>query len=119
MRRTTWILDTLAILLSLCVIVFLATRRPGGNAAYVRIQSRDGVYQYPLSTDRTISVMGPLGPTVIQIKDGQVMFLSSPCPGQDCVHHAPLSQDGAFNACLPNQVLVTIESQGEVDDVTT
>ena len=119
MRRNSWFLDTLAILLFLCVIGLMVMHRMRSTAAYVRIQSREGTFLYPLSEDRTITVDGPLGATVIQIKERKVTFLSSPCAGQDCVHHAPLCRGGATSACLPNQVLAIIEGQEEVDDVAT
>ncbi len=119
MHKSTWILDTLSILLSLGVIILLSMLLPQGGGETVYIQSREGEAKYPLSQDREIYVSGPLGESLIRIKDHKVVFLSSPCQGQDCVRHAPLGKGGSFCACLPNEVLVTIEGKEEVDDVTT
>lgn len=44
------------------------------------------------------------------IKDGVVDMIFADCPDQICVKHASISKVGETIICLPNQVVVTIES---------
>lgn len=67
----------------------------------------------PLDADRELHVHGPLGDSVIEIKDGRVRFVSSPCRGQQCVHAGWLARTGELAACLPNGITVRVEGDGE------
>lgn len=44
------------------------------------------------------------------IKGGEVDMISADCPDQICVKHNPISKAGETIICLPNKVVVTIES---------
>lgn len=44
------------------------------------------------------------------IKDGAVDMIFADCPDQICVKHTSISKVGETIICLPNQVVVTIES---------
>lgn len=109
------ILDFFAILLALLVIaafsVFAYTGRDG--TPMVDVQGQQGHWVYPLSSNRTIDVRGPLGTTVISVQNRRVEFVSSPCPDKLCVRAAALSRIGEWNACLPNKVFVRITGRHE------
>jgi hypothetical protein len=64
-----------------------------------------------LDRDRELTVTGPLGPSVLQIKDGKVRFVSSPCRNKLCVHSGWLSRGGEFAACLPNHISIVVLAQ--------
>jgi hypothetical protein len=77
---------------------------------------------YSPSSSETVSVSGPLGDTVVEIRDGRARIARSPCPGQDCVRAGWIHGAGAASACLPNRVSVRIEggskrNSGEADAV--
>jgi len=61
-----------------------------------------------LFQDQELRVPGPRGESVIRVQDGQVRFVASPCPTQQCVHQGWLSQGGEVAVCLPNRVSVQI-----------
>ena len=44
------------------------------------------------------------------IKKGAADMISADCPDQICVKHTPISKAGETIICLPNKVVVTIES---------
>jgi hypothetical protein len=90
---------------------------PGGGQASVVIKGRDGEWVYPLSSDREISVAGPLGDTHVGIRGKSARIEDSPCPNQTCVASGSIGRAGQWIACLPNQVLVRIEGGGEDDGV--
>ena len=58
--------------------------------------------------DQTLEVPGALGISRIQVADGQVRFVDSPCTTHQCVHTGWLSRGGEVAACLPNRVSVQV-----------
>jgi hypothetical protein len=83
-----------------------------GEETWVRIQGANG-YQLdlPLNVDETVSVPGPLGRTVVEVKDGHVCVVSSPCPEKICMSMGRISQAGRSLVCVPNKVVVTLEGK--------
>jgi hypothetical protein len=81
-----------------------------GPAARIRIQSPESVWVYPLAASERLAVQGPLGETLVEIKDGEARIVSSPCPNQLCVMAGPIHAKGQWLSCLPNQVIVHIET---------
>lgn len=63
-------------------------------------------YILPLSEDQTISVEGPKGKTVVEIRRNMVRIIDSPCPNKLCVKQGWI-KSGAV-VCLPNKVAATI-----------
>jgi len=81
----------------------------GGAGEEVRIVDADGKeILASLHEDREIRLPGPLGTSVIEIRDGQARFASSPCHGQFCVHAGWLHLGGEFTACLPNHISLAV-----------
>lgn len=81
----------------------------GGAGEEVRIVGADGhEIIASLHEDRAIEIPGPLGRSVIEIRDGRVRFVSSPCHGQLCVHAGWLHFGGEFTACLPNRISLAV-----------
>ena len=61
-----------------------------------------------LFQDQDLEAPGPLGHSHIQVRDGRVRFVDSPCPNKLCVHSGWLSQGGENATCLPNKVSVQV-----------
>jgi len=81
----------------------------GGEGERARIVSADGeVHLVALNEDRTLTVHGPLGDSVIEIHQGRVRFVESPCQGKQCIHAGWLHSAGSFAACLPNRISITV-----------
>jgi len=80
---------------------------PSGTAQ-LAIEARGSTWMYPLDPDRTITIPGPLGPTIIRIEDGSARIINSPCPNKTCTVARPITRPGEWKACLPNQVIVRI-----------
>lgn len=103
--------DWLVLIAAIALLPGLYLRYWGGQgpAAAVRISAsgqRD--ITLPLSGERRIHVHGPLGDSVIEVRDGRVRFVSSPCRGKQCVHSGWLSHSGELAACLPNGILLSV-----------
>jgi len=63
-------------------------------------------YILPLSEDRTVSVQGPEGTTVVEIRNNMIRVVDSPCPNKLCVKRGWITSGAVV--CLPNKVAVTI-----------
>lgn len=78
-----------------------------GNQASIfvngKFQSSVDLYE-----NRVFTVSGKLGESELQVTDGKIRFLSSPCDGKQCVYTGWISQSGEIAACVPNGVSVRI-----------
>ena len=63
-------------------------------------------YSLPLDINRTISVNGLLGNTIIEINEKKVRIKKALCPNQICVHQGWVSK-GAI-VCLPGRIVVIV-----------
>lgn len=86
----------------------------------VRIRGPEETYLFQLESEQEVFVEGPLGETHIEIHNGQVHVVSSPCRDKICIQAGQVSRAGEWIACLPNQVFVKIEGErgAEVDAQT-
>ena len=66
--------------------------------------------QVDLQQTQQITVQGRLGDSLIEVKEGQIRFLTSPCHSKFCIHAGWLTKNGDFVACLPNQVSIELHN---------
>lgn len=89
----------------------------GSGVAVIRV---DGVIEgtYPLTEDREISING--GSNMLRIRNGSAKMIDADCPDQLCVNQRAVSADNESIICLPNRVIVEIQSrqESEYDAVT-
>ena len=64
------------------------------------------VYVLPLDKDRIVSVEGPRGRTIVEIRNHRVRIADSACPNKLCIKQGWIDSGGLV--CLPNKVVVTI-----------
>lgn len=98
-----------ATLVVAAALFFLMPRWVLSSGNEIEILAHDTVVgRYPLNVDRTIPVAGPLGTTVVEIKDGRARIVSSPCPNKVCVHMGEFGTEGGVLVCVPNEVVVRV-----------
>ena len=76
------------------------------------IQGSTENWVYNLDQTAQITVPGPLGNTIVEIKNETARIVSSPCINQICVSSGVVRIGPARNqwvACLPNAVLIRVE----------
>lgn len=79
----------------------------GAGCATVKVRGEiEGVYS--LAEDQTIEING--GTNLLQIKNGNVDMTWADCPDKLCVNQKAISKNGESIICLPNKVVVTVES---------
>ena len=92
---------------------------PKGKTVHIDVNGSTA-YVLPLEKDRTISVAGPRGKTIVEIFGRKVRIVDSPCPDKLCVKQGWI-QKGSL-VCLPNSVTVLVKgtdtSAEEIDAVT-
>ena len=117
MQNRIKLIDIFIILIAAAFIFFTAHRAyisPQENP-HVLIRGQEGEWIYPVGTDETISVKGPLGDTVVRLSVSGAWVDSSPCDNQNCVASGKINRHGQWAACLPNNVILLIQSAGEND----
>ena len=102
--------DGLILMLGALFTVWLASVAwQGGAADKAIIRSGGKIFkEVPLAHDIEISVPGPLGTSIIAIKNRQAKIASDPSPRQYCVRQGWLKNAGEVAICLPNQVSVEL-----------
>ena len=103
--------DYIVVILALCALPWLYIKlwTADETAMNVVISTHDNKkIILPLSENKTVSVTGPLGENIIEIKDHKARFINSPCPNKICIHSGWLEGINDIAACLPNGVSVSI-----------
>ncbi len=110
--------DWAVALAGLALVAWLgATLWHGGRGEKAVIRSGGAVFaQLSLAKDQTITVPGPLGESIIEVKDGRVRVARDPSPRQYCVHQGWLSRAGEAALCLPNEVSVELAGERKAYD---
>lgn len=103
--------DFLVLILAAILVPYLYINYwgPGTAGEYALIQVGGTEWQkVSLHEDHAWKVPGPLGISTLQVQDGQIRFVDSPCRGKACTHAGWLSHGGEVAACLPNRVSVQV-----------
>jgi len=91
-------------------VALLFLPRGAGEPAALVVEGTGGYRSVaPLSEDGRIEVPGPLGTTVVEVRDGAARVVSSPCPQKTCIAMGAVAEPGDIAVCVPNGVIVRIE----------
>lgn len=107
MTRADWGVVLFALVLVPSLYINFWGRDTEGDAVRIRAAGADEIVA-SLHRDRELKVDGPLGTSVIEIRDGRARFTASPCRNKQCVHAGWLERGGEFAACLPNRISVAV-----------
>jgi len=109
LRKGDLILVTVMILIASLLIFVRPSHTPGTNATV----TVDGNYygSWELSTDIDITIPGFSGTNTLHIRKGSASITDADCPDKLCVHHSPISVSGERIICLPNRVIVSVDSK--------
>ncbi|MGL6199904.1 MAG: NusG domain II-containing protein [Lachnospiraceae bacterium] len=117
MKRNDWILAVT--ILTAALAVFLLYSLSGNERAESVTIRVDGTMYgvYDLAEDQVIEVNEA---NTLEIKDGQVEMIYADCPDQLCVHQQAISKNHESIICLPNKVVIEVNSssEGELDTVS-
>lgn len=114
--------DWLLIVIIICVagLAFFLHEKIGGRGANCVTVKVDGTIQgvYSLAEDQEIEINA--GSNILVIKNQEANMKEADCPDQLCVHQKPVSKNHESIICLPNKVVVEVDSSenSEFDAVT-
>jgi hypothetical protein len=77
------------------------------------IRSAAGEWRYRLDTPRRLVLPGVSGQFVIMVSNRHALVVESHCPDQRCLRMGPISRGGQAIVCLPQQIEVGIDGDGE------
>lgn len=78
-------------------------------AARVRIYQEGRLFaELDLAAERTLTVPGPLGATLVEIAHGRARIARDPSPRQYCVREGWLTEAGQIAICLPNRTSIEL-----------
>jgi len=115
LTKKDFLLLAIVALLALAIYAFIQLRGQDRSAASAVVSvngqtvRRIDLLQAVAEPPQEYTVQGPLGPTVIQVRQGEARIISSPCPDKICVHMGWQRIPGQSAICLPNQVILRIE----------
>ena len=119
-KRRTNDFILIAVLIAIPLVILLLNSFLRNNAkgdAFVVITVKGELFdKVPLDEQNVFEIETNLGTNRIEIKDGQVSITHADCPDKLCVYHKPIDNRGGQIVCLPNQVVVSVETNnGEID----
>jgi hypothetical protein len=105
---------------SLAGIFISRAALPQGREVVVEING-EKAYSFALDQDRTFSVTGPYGDTVIEIRNKKARVKEAHCPNRLCEKQGWISK--GVIVCMPNRIVVSVGSGAanslkEVDAIT-
>ena len=101
------ILLFLLLAISISGLIFIDNVMHQGTEVIIDVNGKQ-VYMLQLNTDKSVKVKGPLGDTLVEIRDGKVRITESPCPNKICIKQGWIKR-GAI-VCLPNRIVVRVNS---------
>lgn len=81
------------------------------NKKILTIENVQGIYdKISLNNSyKNIEINGSIGKTKLQIQNGSINIISSPCKHKICMDSGIISNTGELIACVPNKVILKIE----------
>ncbi len=64
-----------------------------------------------------LEIDGLLGKSRIEVRDGAIRFVTSPCKGKQCIHAGEINKSGQIIACLPNGLSLVVEGGMQYDAI--
>lgn len=119
MKRNDFILIVIILAVAAAGLLYMNIMNKDGDMVIIKVDGK--VYkELPLNKDATLKIKGAgHGWNELIIKNGKADIVDADCPDKLCVKQRAIEKDGETLVCLPNKVIVEIESskESEVDAV--
>jgi hypothetical protein len=113
MTGSDWLVVMFLLGVSLAGIAWVATA-PEGTQVVVTSGGKI-CFTAPLDQPYSVDLDGPLGKTRLVIDDQGARITNSPCPRKICIAMGVARHTGDLLACVPNRILVSIDSPAGVE----
>ncbi len=113
MKRNDFILIIIVLAIAASGLIYMNYVKKSGEMVVVSVDGE--IYkELPLNKDATLEIEGAGGgKNLLVIKDGYADVVDADCPDKLCVYQRQINKDGETIVCLPNKVVVEIESTKE------
>jgi hypothetical protein len=107
------------LLVAFLILGVIKYKAGGADTVVVQVDDEETL-RVPLTENRRLSVDGPLGKTEIEIKDGRVRVVDSPCDGKTCIYNGWIHKPYQTIICMPNRVVIRLvgSSKDTLDGIT-
>ena len=107
MKRNDWFLITGIVIISILFFVmhYISGQKGAGEVTVFADGKMYG--RYLLGKEQEIAINDT---NVLRIENGTVTMAQASCPDQLCVHQKAISRNRESIICLPNEVVVTVDS---------
>ena len=112
MKKNDWILAGVIVVSAVAILLFQFTRGDSGAGEVTVTVDGELFGTYSLAEDQSVDIGGT---NRLIIRDGTAQMEWADCPDQVCVDHSAISREGESMICLPNQVVVSVESGEEAE----
>ncbi|MBE9561439.1 MAG: NusG domain II-containing protein [Proteobacteria bacterium] len=102
------------------MIIWLYIHYWGGETLdYAIILVADNIPQsVDLHQSQQITIQGSIGESKIEVTDGRIRFVKSPCKQQYCIHAGWLTESKSFITCLPNKISIELPNSNKFDSIS-
>lgn len=76
-------------------------------------------FEIPIGKDGLYRILGPLGESVVEVRDDRVRMNESPCPNKICVRQGWKDKAGQVIICAPNRVGLFLKGDEENIDAVS
>jgi hypothetical protein len=119
MKKKDLILAGVILIIAIGALIILNLNKKEGSTVIVKVDGK--VYkEFSLDVDATYEIEGANGGTnLLVIKDGYAEITEASCPDKICVEQKKIDKDGETIVCLPNRVVLEINSnkENEIDAI--
>lgn len=108
----------IAFLLITAVFLLVLIRLKTGttDTVVVEVDGKEAA-RFSLKTNGIFSVEGLKGETKIEIKEGRVKAIESPCPRKTCIHNGWIDKSYQSIVCAPNRVTIYLAKENEDNEI--
>lgn len=110
MKKNDIILIIVIAVIATAGILYMSWNKTVGDKVIIRVDGE--IYkELPLNKDATLEIESVNGTNLLVIKDGHADVVEASCPDALCVDQHDISHNGETIVCLPNKVVVEIQSK--------
>lgn len=115
-RNDIIFISTLLILIIIFLFVFYSKYNTSGSYVTITVDGKQ-YGRYRLDEDKEIKIKNASGKVtnILLIEDNCANMIEANCPDKLCVNQKAISKEKETIVCLPNKVVVTVESDDESD----
>ena len=115
MKKNDLILIGIILFIALAFLAYRNISKEKGDMVIVKVDGK--LYQkLPLDQNTTLNIKGVDGGTnTLTIKDGYAYITDASCPDKICKNHKKIRYNKESIICLPNKVIIEIQSNKKID----